>query len=144
MKTIEALEEEVARWPQVAVHDHRFGGREFRLGDAEVGHVHPGGVVDIPFPRAIRDALLARGLAREHRWVPNSGWITFQVRGEEDLPHALRLMRLSYVRYTLRHTSESQSLLAQEEELHLTPEFRALLVPLVASPGHHLGESRQG
>ena len=144
MKTIEALEKEVGRWPHVTVHDHRFGGREFRVGDAEVGHVHPGGVVDIPFPRAIRDALLARGLAREHCWVPNSGWITFQVRGEGDLAHALRLIRLSYVRYTLRHTSESQSLLAQEEELHLTPEFRALLVPLVASPGHHLGESRQG
>ena len=30
----------------------------FRFGDAEVGHMHTGGVVDIPFPRSIRDAVL--------------------------------------------------------------------------------------
>jgi hypothetical protein len=33
----------------------------------------------------VRDALLAEGLAEEHRWVSNSGWITFQMRGEADL-----------------------------------------------------------
>ena len=37
------------------------------------------------FPRSIRDALLAEGLAEEHHWVPNSGWITFRVRSEDDL-----------------------------------------------------------
>jgi hypothetical protein len=77
---------------------HRFGGMEFRFGDAEVGHVHTNGIVDIPFPRSVRDALLADGLAEEHRWVPNSGWITFQMRSEKDLTHALWLMRLSYLR----------------------------------------------
>lgn len=45
--------------------------------------MHQGGIVDIPFPRPGRDALLAEGLAEEHRWVPNSGRITFHVRGEE-------------------------------------------------------------
>jgi hypothetical protein len=39
--------------------------------------VHECGVVDILFPRSIRDALLAEGLAEEHRWVPNSGWAHF-------------------------------------------------------------------
>jgi hypothetical protein len=75
---------------------------EFQFGDAEVGHVHTNGIVDIPFPRLVRDALLADGLAEEHHWVPNSGWITFQMRSEEDLSHALWLVRLSYLRYALK------------------------------------------
>jgi hypothetical protein len=100
------LEEQVGAWPHVSVHPHRFGGREFRIGNAELGHLHIGGTVDIPFPRAVRDALLADGLAEEHRWVPNSGWTTFHVRSEGDLQHALWLMRLSYLRYALKTASD--------------------------------------
>src|SRR6266849_892421 len=85
---------------------HRFGGKEFRFGSAEVGHIHAGGIVDIPFPRSVRDALLAEGLAEEHRWVPNSGWITFHICSEEDLKRALWLMRLSYLRYTLKTAAD--------------------------------------
>ena len=59
MTHLKRLEEEVSTWPQIAIHAHRFGGREFRFGSAEVGHVHEGGAVDIPFPRPVRDALLA-------------------------------------------------------------------------------------
>ena len=88
MKHLKKLEDEVSTWSNISVHPHRFGGREFRCGTAEVGHVHTGGVVDIPFPRSVHDALLAGGLAEEHRWVPNSGWITFHVRSDEDLKHA--------------------------------------------------------
>jgi hypothetical protein len=93
MKHMKKLEDVVSVWQHISVHPHRFGGREFRFGSAELGHVHVGGVVDIPFPRPLRDALLAEGLAEEHRWVPNSGWITFRVRNEEDLQHALWLLR---------------------------------------------------
>ena len=62
MKHLKKLEDEVSVWPQISVHPHRFAGREFRFGSAEVGHVHTGGIVDIPFPRSVRDALLAEGL----------------------------------------------------------------------------------
>ena len=68
MQVMKKLEEIVAAWPGISVHTHRYGGREFRLGNAEVGHVHECGLVDIPFPRSIRDALLAEGLVEEHRW----------------------------------------------------------------------------
>jgi hypothetical protein len=37
---VKKLEQEVSGWQQVSVHPHRFGGMEFRFGDAEVGHVH--------------------------------------------------------------------------------------------------------
>src|SRR6201987_6277430 len=95
MNYLKKLEDEISTWPNVSVYSHRFGGTEFRFGNAEVGHVHTGGVVDIPFPRSIHDVLLAEGLAQQHRWVPNSGWITFRIRSEADIEHALWLMRLT-------------------------------------------------
>lgn len=132
MKHLKRLEEEVSAWPRISVHPHRFGGREFRFGKAEVGHVHDGGIVDIPFPRPVRDALLAEGLAEEHRWVPNSGWTTFHVRREEDCKHAVWLMRLSYLRYAMKAATAPRELLDQQsEELHLSPRFRSLLEPFL-------------
>ena len=92
-----------------------FGGREFRFRSAEVGHVHTGGIVDIPFPRSVRDALLADGL-EEHHWVPNSGWITFRIRSEDDLKHAVWLMHLSYLRYALKTATDPRGLLESESE----------------------------
>jgi hypothetical protein len=122
----------VSASPNVSVHPHRFEGREFQFGDAEVGHVHTNGIVDIPFPRSIRDALLADSLAEPHHWVPNSGWITFQMRSEEDLSHALWLMRLSYLRYALKTSTDPRKLFEQESEaLRLNPRFKSLLDPFV-------------
>lgn len=133
MKSWQKIEEAVSAWPGVSVQGHRFGGREFCMGNAEIGHTHPGGVVDIPFPRSVRDALLADGLAEEHHWVPNSGWITFRARDEQDLAHALWLLRLSYLRYALKNAEDPRGLLEHEAEaLQLTSKFRTLLEPFVS------------
>jgi Family of unknown function (DUF5519) len=132
MNYLKELEDVVSAWPSVSVHPHRFGGREFLFGSAEVGHIHTRGIVDIPFPRSVRDALLAEGLAEEHHWVPNSGWTTFRMRNEEDLAHALLLMRLSYIRYALKTPTDPQKLFEQEsEELRLSPRLKTLLEPFV-------------
>jgi hypothetical protein len=132
MNSQKKLEAEVSSWRQISVHSHRFGGREFRLGDAEVGHVHVGGVVDIPFPRALRDALLAQGLAEEHRWVPKSGWITFRIRNDQDLKHATWLLRLSYLRYALKSASDPNELLEREsEELRLDPRLKSVVGQMI-------------
>jgi Family of unknown function (DUF5519) len=132
MNNLKRLEEEVSAWGNISVHPHRFGGREFLFGNAEVGHVHTGGIVDIPFPRAVRDALLAEGLAEEHHWAPNSGWITFRIRHEQDVSHAICLMRLSYLRYSLKRAADPRKLFEQEsEELGLSPRFKSLLEPFV-------------
>ncbi len=139
MNHLKKLEEEVSTWPHVSVHAHRFGGGEFLFDKAEVGHVHTGGIVDIPFPRPVRDALLAEALAAEHHWVPNSGWITFHVRNEEDLKHALWLMRLSYLRYALKTAADPRKLFEQEsEELHLSPQFKSLLERFVPKTANHV------
>src|SRR5579863_1713306 len=124
MSYLNRLEEEVSSWPNVSVHPHRFEGREFRFGKAEIGHVHGDGTVDIPFPRAVRDALLEEGQAEEHRWVPDSGWTTFRVRREADIVHAVELMRISYLRYALKAAPDPRQFLKQEgETLSLSPRF---------------------
>jgi hypothetical protein len=138
MNYLKPLEAEVSAWANVSIHPHRFGGREFRFGNAEVGHTHDRGIVDVPFPRPVRDALLAEGLAEEHRWVPNSGWTTFQIRSEEGLSHALWLMRLSYLRYALKTATDPHKLLEQEsEQLHLSFQLKALLGPFVPRTANH-------
>jgi hypothetical protein len=128
MKYLSRLEDEISSWPNVSVHPHRFAGKEFKFGKAEIGHVHQNGTVDIPFPRALRNALLEEGQAEEHRWVPDSGWTTFRVRSEADIQHAVDLMRISYLRYALKVSSDPRQFLKQESEsLHLSPRFISLL-----------------
>jgi hypothetical protein len=128
MSYLKRLADEVSSWPNVSVHSHRFGGQEFRFGKAEIGHLHSNGTVDIPFPRAIRDALLEEGQAEAHRWVPNSGWTTFRVRSDADVGHAVELLRVSYLRYALKAASNPGDFLKQESEaLHLNSRFTALL-----------------
>lgn len=135
MSFLQKIESEVSPWPGVTVHAHRFGGREFRFGRAEIGHIHLGGTVDIPFPRPVRDALLEQGLAEEHRWVPNSGWVTFVARNEADYTHAVWLMRLSYLRYALRESPDPSEFLDQESRtLHLSAATKKLFEPFLPTP----------
>jgi hypothetical protein len=132
MTYVSKFEEEILKWPNVSAHPHRFGGREFRFGKAEIGHVHIGGILDIPFPRSLHDVLLRDGLAEEHRWVPDSGWITARVRDEEELKHGIWLMALSYLRYALKKATDGRALLEKRgTELNLSPEFKSLLEPFV-------------
>src|SRR5215831_3204272 len=112
----QSLEQEVCFGPEVSIHPPRFGGREFRYGSADIGHVHPGGIVDIPIPRPVRDALLDEHLAEEHQWVPNSGWVTFRFRTDNDLQHALWLLRLSYLRYAFKAAANPKDLFERESD----------------------------
>jgi hypothetical protein len=93
---VKRLIDEVTAWPDVTAAPHRFGGTEFRFGRGEIGHVHPGGLVDVPFPRPVRDRLVASGRARPHHVLPESGWVSFRIRSDEDIAAALELLRLSY------------------------------------------------
>lgn len=99
---LDALVEEVGSWPGVDVAEHRFGGVEFRVGRRELGHVHANGpgrsFADLPFPRAIRDELIAAGRARRHHALPDSGWLTVPIRTADDLDHAVDIFRTSYER----------------------------------------------
>jgi len=94
----EVIERELLNWPDVTAGEHRFGGREFRVGKLELGHLHGSRVADLPFPRAERDELVARGEALAHHHLPHSGWVSFHLHGEKDIPAVLALFRRNYER----------------------------------------------
>jgi Family of unknown function (DUF5519) len=94
---MERVRETVASWEGVTTHNHRFGGVEFRLGRRELGHLHRA-IADLPFPRRIRDDLVAAGRARPHHILPESGWITVPMRTDADVANVIELFRQNYDR----------------------------------------------
>jgi hypothetical protein len=80
----------------VTQQPHRFGGQEYRLGRRELGHVHGDHLVDIPFPRPVRDEVVAAGLAQPHHLQPDTGWISLFLRQPEDVASAISLLVRSY------------------------------------------------
>ena len=52
--------------------------------------------MDIPFPKRVRDELVAAGRAAAHHVLPESGWVSFYIRQEEDAERAIELLRLSF------------------------------------------------
>jgi hypothetical protein len=91
------VEAAAAEWPGITVHDHRFGGREFRLGTREVGHLHGDRQADIAYPRPVRDAVVGADLAGPHHLFPDSGWVTYRVDGPTSADRIVDLLRLSYL-----------------------------------------------
>lgn len=83
-------------WEAVTAQPHRYGGTEFVMGRREIGHIHGDRIVDIPFPRALRDELVAGGEAEPHHILPYTGWVTFRIRRADDIDRAVALLRRSY------------------------------------------------
>ena len=92
------LAEVLRQWHGVSVAPRRFGGVEFRVGNREIGHVHVGGVADLLVSVRMRRDLVAAGRARAHHALPHSGWISFRIRSEHDIPSAVELFRINYER----------------------------------------------
>jgi hypothetical protein len=89
---------EIASWPGVTVAPHRFGGVEFRRGRRELGHLHGSRLADLPFPVRVRDRLVAEGRAERHHVLPDSGWVSRRIHGEEDIAEVIALFRINYER----------------------------------------------
>ncbi len=98
MTTGEQITETVQSWPGVESVSHRFGGIEFRVGRRELGHLHGDRIADLPFPRRVRDELVAEGRARPHHVLPDSGWITVSIDSPEKADSAVELFRMAYER----------------------------------------------
>ena len=131
-----ALEIEVKSWDGIEAVTHRFGGTEFKWNNVEIGHIHRGGMTDIPFTRRIRQALVATQLAQPHHFLPETGWITFYIRTSEDVETACILMRLSYIHK--RQRLSQSDFLAQLETLVLPEPVKW------AAQGQHLLKSDDG
>jgi len=92
-----AVIREVSSWQGVTVHEHRFGGVEFRIGRRELGHLHAR-FADLPFPPPIRNALISQGKARPHHVLPDSGWVTVPMRRAAEITNVISLFRQNYER----------------------------------------------
>lgn len=96
------IEREVVGWPGVEARPHRFGGVEFRVRGHEIGHLHGDRLADLPFPRRVREELVEAGKAQVHHVLPQTGWVSYRIKGEEDVEGALDLFRRNYERLTAR------------------------------------------
>jgi hypothetical protein len=106
----------VSSWPGVEIGPHRFGGVEFRLGRRELGHLHAGRIADLPFPRRLRDELVAAGRARPHHVLPDSGWVTVPIGDIGGVEDAIELFRLAYERALSARRSRAISVAASRSD----------------------------
>lgn len=98
------LEYEILGWP--GVHKKRdedgpggVGVTGYRYGKPQIGHVHDDGHADFSFPKEVRNELIEAGRAVPHPAFPKSRTVvSFDIRGEDDLPRAIELFRMNYER----------------------------------------------
>ena len=89
---LETIKKELLSWPNVTAEPHRFGGIEFRLNKREMGHIHGDRVADLPFPTDVRNKLVDSA----HHFLPQSGWVSYWIKGEQDIPNVIELFKMRY------------------------------------------------
>ena len=93
---LETIRQEILSWPNVTSEPHRYGGIEFRINKKEIGHIHGNRLADLPFPMKIRDELVNSGRVSPHHILPKSGWVSYWIKGEEDIPFVIDLFKMRY------------------------------------------------
>ena len=92
------IQQKVGSWPDVRVDIYRGGMIFFHVGRREIGHLHGDRLADLPVPVRIREQLVAAGKASVHYLHPQTGWISYYIRGEQDIDPVVQLFRLNYER----------------------------------------------
>ena len=92
----DAITKAAISWAGVTVAPHRFGGVNYVIGKREIGHIHGDYMVDIPFPKKVRDEIVAAGRAQLHHILPETGWVSFYLLQQEDVEKAIALLHESY------------------------------------------------
>jgi len=96
------IEREVMSWPGVTTGHTGRGGLQFSYGRVELGHLHGSSFADLPFPKKMRDQLIAQGRASVHDPLPNSGWVRRRMYVPEDVEAVIGLFRMNYDRARAR------------------------------------------
>ena len=78
------IEREVKSWPGVTTGDTGRGGLQFSYGRVELGHLHGSNFADLPFPKKVRNELIAQGRASVHPPLPESGWARQRADSPDD------------------------------------------------------------
>lgn len=108
-KIIESIKKEILSWPYVNAETHRFGGIEFRIRRREMGHIHGDRLADLPFPMSIRNELVNSGRVSTHHVLPQSGWVSYWIRSEDDIPAVIELFNLQYQRLKPQSSKEKEN-----------------------------------
>ena len=107
MSASHSIRAAVTSWPGVTEREHRFGGCEFNYGRVELGHIHGDRLADLPFPRRVRDELVAAGRARPHHVLPDTGWVSKFITEDGDVDDVIALFRLNYDRVATRRSQRT-------------------------------------
>jgi len=107
------ITQQVTSWVGVTAAPHRFGGVEYVIGRREIGHIHGDHLVDIPFPKKVRDEIVAAGRAQPHHILPETGWVSFYLRQDKDVEQAITLLHESY---QIAQKQKSKSIKVENEQ----------------------------
>ncbi len=95
--SIARLDRALLAWEGVRAAAGRFDSVRYTVGTREIGHVHRDGIADLPFPRRVREEVLASGRADVHR-AGVAGFVSAPVRRPEEIAGVVALFRLNYER----------------------------------------------
>jgi hypothetical protein len=105
------IEREVKSWPGVTTGDTGRGGLQFSYGRVELGHLHGSSFADLPFPKKVRNELIAQGRASVHPPLPDSGWVRRRMDGPDDAEAVIELFRMNYERASKKYRPVPQQAL---------------------------------
>jgi hypothetical protein len=89
---------EALSWPGVHRAEGQFGSVVLGVGRRELGHLHGEAVVDVPISAKLRDQLAKDAVAPQDQRRQDPGWATVPLETDEDVQHALALLRSNYER----------------------------------------------
>ena len=104
----------VKSWPGVTTGDTGRGELQFSYGRVELGHLHSSSFADLPFPKKVRDELIAQGRASVHPPLPESGWVRRRLDDPEDAEAVIELLRMNYERAKARAERHGLNLARRE------------------------------
>ena len=121
----------VSQWHGIVVEPHKYGGREFKWGKLEIGHIHRDGMLDIPYTKALREYLVSNEYTNEHHLLPETGWSTYYVQSSDDVNQALWLLKLSYLQKKVTRNRHNHSTLADLREKAIQFDCNDILQDLI-------------
>ena len=107
-KLHQELRRQILGLPRVTEHQNAGIHEDaFFVGRTMFMHIHGLGHCDIRLSEIDQRRVLAAGKARQHRWAPEKGYVTFIVRDENDLDPAMELVRMSHAHFAASKANET-------------------------------------
>ncbi len=92
----ESLRAWILELPGVSEAPHRFGGTEFQVDGIEFMHSHGPTWLDIRLSKDDQASVLKSGQALPHRFAPQAGWVSFQIKSSQGLANGRKIIQLAY------------------------------------------------